>query len=297
MPCLRKSMSSTRDEEILATLIPDLETLPIATDLNQVCPCCGADFELDFLEIWNARDFMFSACCEQIQELAIQHCTADGRNAVTLLRLLDVEGYCGGQLRSVASDEYSSHFVLDWKLRLANIEQREAKAFINAHHEHLDAPPGWRFGKAVVNGQLPVGVCWVGRPRAKAYNKDLVLEVNRCAVRRDIPAALRRNACSMLYGWAAREGAKRGYTDIITYTLADEETGVTLKAAGWEREGEAGGGSWNSPSRPRVDKASTGTKIRWRKRLKPHKARAPRPAASSPAPFTVAQELEGLFCV
>ena len=294
--CQAKSMSFSRAEKIIAKLLPGFEEILLGTDLDPVCPCCGAGFELDLLEIWEARDFVFSACCEQIQGLAIQHCAADGRDAAAFLRLLDVEGYCGGQLRSVASNEYTGQFLLDWRLRLVDIEQRDAKDFVNAYHEHLDAPPGWRFGKAVINGQTVVGVIWVGRAVARSYNKDTVTEVNRCAVRRDIPAALRRNACSMLYGWASREAEKRGFSDIITYTLAEEETGVTLKAAGWECEGEAGGGSWNSPSRPRVDKGPTVLKVRWRKRLKPRKARPPRVAAPAPLPFA-APEFEGLFCV
>ena len=44
-----------------------------------------------------------------------------------------------------------------------------------------------------------------------------------------------------------------GYKRLITYILS-EETGSTLHAANWRLVGETGGGSWNSKSRPRVDK-------------------------------------------
>ncbi|QND84557.1 Uncharacterized protein ChrSV_2331 [Chromobacterium vaccinii] len=36
-----------------------------------------------------------------------------------------------------------------------------------------------------------------------------------------------------------------------------------LRAAGWRLIGEAGGGSWDCPSRPRVDQHPTQTKLKW----------------------------------
>jgi hypothetical protein len=53
-----------------------------------------------------------------------------------------------------------------------------------------------------------------------------------------------------------------GFKRLITYTLASE-TGTSLKASGWKEIGKAGGGSWNKPSRPRVDKAPTRQKTLW----------------------------------
>ncbi len=53
-----------------------------------------------------------------------------------------------------------------------------------------------------------------------------------------------------------------GVRRLITYVLASE-TGTSVKAAGWRVVGEAGGGSWNVPSRPRVDKAPTERKMLW----------------------------------
>lgn len=41
-----------------------------------------------------------------------------------------------------------------------------------------------------------------------------------------------RNACSFLYGAAARASTHLGFTRIQTYIL-DSETGVSLKACGW----------------------------------------------------------------
>ena len=53
-----------------------------------------------------------------------------------------------------------------------------------------------------------------------------------------------------------------GYVRLITNILASEP-GTSLKAAGWTYVGEAGGGSWSVPSRPREDKHPTEKKVRW----------------------------------
>lgn len=62
------------------------------------------------------------------------------------------------------------------------------------------------------------------------------------------------------------EARARGFSRAITYTLK-EEAADTLKAAGWHYDGETKGGTWNRPSRARVDKAPTGKKTRWRRDL------------------------------
>ena len=66
----------------------------------------------------------------------------------------------------------------------------------------------------------------------------------------------------MLYGAAWRAAKALGYRKLITYTLASEE-GASLRAAGWEVVGEVKGRSWNTPSRPRVDKNPAQDKFRW----------------------------------
>ena len=75
-----------------------------------------------------------------------------------------------------------------------------------------------------------------------------------------------KNGCSILYAAAARAGQAMGYKRIITYTLP-EEGGASLRASGWIEEGQAGGGSWNRPSRGRIDTAPTSIKTRWSKSL------------------------------
>ncbi len=144
----------------------------------------------------------------------------------------------------------------------------EAKAFVRRFHAHNPAPPaGWKFGASIFNGPQLLGVVIIGRPVARRIDAAATVEVTRLCLRRDIAAGLRWNAASMLYGWAAKEARRRRFASIITYTLKDLEPGTSLIAAGWKRDGESRGGSWSRPSRPRIDKASLGPKVRWRKQL------------------------------
>ena len=66
----------------------------------------------------------------------------------------------------------------------------------------------------------------------------------------------------MLYRAAWRAAKSMGYRKLITYILASE-SGVSLKAAGATLIGEAGGGSWSAPSRPRIDRHPKQKKLKW----------------------------------
>lgn len=111
------------------------------------------------------------------------------------------------------------------------------------------------------NGEVR-GVCIVGRPVARMLDDGWTLEVTRCCT----DGA--ENACSMLYGAAARAAFAMGYKRIGTYTLP-EEGGASLRAAGWRLLGEAGGGEWTRRSRPRVSKHPTLVKLRWEAQQEP----------------------------
>jgi hypothetical protein len=129
-------------------------------------------------------------------------------------------------------------------LRVAPITLREACAFIAAHHRHNKPPTGWKFGASVVRDGVLVGVATAGRPvsRATQEQEPLTLEVNRTCTDGS------KNANSMLYGAIWRAAKALGYTRCITYTQADE-TGASLRAAGWVRVKElAPRGSWAESS-------------------------------------------------
>lgn len=106
--------------------------------------------------------------------------------------------------------------------------------FVRKWHRHLPrARPGdmSRFGVSPVGACLAgcVGVASVGRPAARKMPTG-VLEVDRVATNGTA------NACSALYGAAARWARKHSDAMwLVTYTLYDEP-GVSLKAAGWYRD-------------------------------------------------------------
>jgi hypothetical protein len=141
-------------------------------------------------------------------------------------------------------------------LELQPISYAEACEFIAQHHRHHLPPHFWRFGIAVNDGEKVVGVITVGNPVARCLDDGWTLEVTRCCTD-GTP-----NAASMLYSAAWRAARAMGYKRLITYTLA-EESGASLKAAGWRVVYKTKGGSWNTKSRPRVDKHPTGQKTLW----------------------------------
>lgn len=126
------------------------------------------------------------------------------------------------------------------------LDFEKAAKFIEDVHRHHPKPVGHKFSigavqsEDIVNGILVgvlVGVVIVGRPVSRMRDDGMTLEVTRLATDGT------RNACSFLYGAAARATFALGYRRIGTYILKSEP-GTSLKAAGWKLIGERGGGSW-----------------------------------------------------
>lgn len=143
-------------------------------------------------------------------------------------------------------------------LVLEPISFDEACAFVLQHHRHHLPSVGHKFSLGCVstNKNALVGVAVVGRPVARHLDNGITLEVLRVATDGT------KNACSFLYGACRRATFALGYRKLITYTLKSE-SGTSLRASGWKCLGEAGGGSWSVPSRPRIDKHPTQLKIKW----------------------------------
>lgn len=233
------------------------------------CLFCGANERVEIFEIFDGGEFLFETCCEGLHESITEEMNRDPDYRAWLLKECGANELGLGKLRRVIDGlEWDGAFRLDFNPEVKPIERDEARAFVDEHHEHNKAPVSWRYGTAIWNGPVLLGVAMVGRPVARMIDAAKVVEVNRVCLRRDIPAGLRWNACSMLYGWAAREAERRGFEKIITYTLVSEP-GTALKAAGWIPEAKTKGGSWHRPSRSRKDVAPLVKKIRWAKYLKP----------------------------
>lgn len=142
------------------------------------------------------------------------------------------------------------------KLEIVPIEFYEAVIFIEKYHRHHKPPQGHKFSIGVSCDEKVVGVAVIGRPVSRMLQDGWTLEVTRLATD-GTP-----NACSILYAAAWRATRAMGYRKLITYILKSE-TGISLKAAGWQIVGEAGGDSWNREARPRIDKHPLQTKIRF----------------------------------
>lgn len=150
------------------------------------------------------------------------------------------------------------------------ITLREANAYVGQHHRHNLPVNGHKWSLACYDGDRLCGVAIAGQPIARKLDDGLTLEVRRVCTDGTY------NACSILYGACARVAREMGYCRVITYTLVSEP-GTSLKASGWINCGEAGGVSWNVPSRPREEVQETlfgvdrkypdEKKIRWEKRF------------------------------
>ena len=71
-----------------------------------------------------------------------------------------------------------------------------------------------------------------------------------------------KNACSFLLSRCAKAAFAMGYFAIQTYTLP-EETGASLRAAGWECDGHTRGRPWSTLGRIRNVAHPIGPKLRW----------------------------------
>ena len=145
-------------------------------------------------------------------------------------------------------------------LALPPISLREANAFVERNHRHHKGVTGHKFSIGCTRDGELVGVAIMGRPVSRYLDDGLTLEVNRlCTTGAE-------NACSMLYGAAARAARAMGYQKIITYTL-DTEPGTSLRAAGWQCAGPAGGERWTGKRRPAADLYPPQKKLRYEKQL------------------------------
>lgn len=142
------------------------------------------------------------------------------------------------------------------------IELKEANAFVDRLHRHHDPVYRDKCRVAAVDGDQLVGVAQLGRPVSRMLDDGQTIEVVRLCTNGA------HNACSFLYGRAARIAREMGYSKIITYIL-DTEDGASLRAAGWHKEADTKGGAWDCPSRPRKTTAPTAKKQRWAKDLRP----------------------------
>ena len=156
-------------------------------------------------------------------------------------------------------------------LRLRPLAIKTARRYIAEHHRHNAPPNGGLFAAGVEteDGEL-AGVAIIARPVSTGNDDGWTCEVTRCCT----DGA--RNACSMLYGAAARAAKALGYKRILTYTLASEP-GIALRASGWREVARTKWRPWNHKRRSRSthvtdllgerSKYSQEDKVRWERQL------------------------------
>ena len=148
---------------------------------------------------------------------------------------------------------------------------KAAREFVAALHRHNAAPNGGLFATSVVDSEDTVrGVAIIATPVAMGNADGWTCEVTRCCTDGS------KNACSMLYGAAARAAKALGYKRILTYTLASEP-GTALRAAGWREVAKVRWRPWNHSTRKREthikdlfggrSKYSMEDKVRWEREL------------------------------
>ena len=150
------------------------------------------------------------------------------------------------------------------RVRVVPLTLPKANECVSAWHRHHAEIPGgfaWFCVGAVAGGDL-VGVAIAGRPTNRNNDDGQTVEVLRVATNGH------PNACSALLGSCARAAKAIGARRVITYTLSDE-SGASLRGAGWTLECADTGKSWwaTGDTRPRaVDRAHMAThKARWAK--------------------------------
>lgn len=280
-----------------------------------LCLHCGQPEVAELLEVWAPREFMIETCCEGMHEAVNEFLCEDPKAAAEWLNNLGqqpdaddggegdegcasirvgLKDVCGGSARRIIDD--GGQLVIDWNLEVVPVAQAVAKRFVRDHHRHCPPPAGWRYGAAVTNGSQMIGVVMVGRPVARKLDHTKIVEVNRLCIREDIADGLGWNACSLLYGWSARQAKAKGFEKIVTYTRVDEP-GTTLIASGWAKDGVVKGRSWNCPSRSRQDGKNVVDKQRWCRVFAqaPRRARLGPQVHFKPSAAVVAAKIEAAF--
>ena len=141
-------------------------------------------------------------------------------------------------------------------LRLVTVTLKQANDFVAKHHRHHKPVHGHKFSIGAIRDDELIGVAIAGRPLARALDTGRNIEVTRLCTDGS------RNMCSWLLARVRHAAKALGYEKIYTYTLLTEP-GSSLRADGWQLEGQSSGHQWSTPKRPRAPDQQPGKKNRW----------------------------------
>jgi hypothetical protein len=123
-------------------------------------------------------------------------------------------------------------------MKVVPLTLKQANDLVASLHRHHKPAQGHRFSLGAEHDGKLVGAAIIGRPVSRELPAYSTAEVTRLVTDGTL------NACSFLYGAAARVAKEMGFDVIQTYIL-DEEPGTSLKAAGWKYSHSTAGGDWN----------------------------------------------------
>jgi len=129
-------------------------------------------------------------------------------------------------------------------------------------HRRLPRMVGAMYCIGLWTGDEMRGLAVVGRPSARKLDVPKRTRIRIQEVLRVAVVEGTRNGCSILYGACSRAGKAMGLEGMCTY-IHDDETGVSLLAAGWVCDKTTDGGEWSRPSRKRKSAEDAKPKIRW----------------------------------
>jgi hypothetical protein len=132
-------------------------------------------------------------------------------------------------------------------LKVIPLTLKQANELVASLHRHHKPAQGHRFSIGCEDETGVHGAAICGRPVARGCDPYKTLEVVRLVTDGTF------NACSILYGAAARAAKAMGFERIQTYLL-EEESATSVKASGWQFETWTAGGDWNH------SKANVGTR-------------------------------------
>lgn len=144
-------------------------------------------------------------------------------------------------------------------MKAVRVELKEANEFVLKMHRHHKPVVGHRFSIGAEHDGRLVGCVIVGRPVARQSDQRNIAEVTRLVTDGT------KNACSFLYAQSARAAKELGFSIIQTFIL-NTETGISLKASGWQPVGLTKLGSWHTRENRRHDQPE-GQKMKWTKLL------------------------------
>jgi len=167
------------------------------------------------------------------------------------------------------------------KLRVAPCTVKEARRRVKQWHRHLPDIQGGLFAAQLIDDAgLCVGVAVAGNP-SRVWQDQQKLVVSRVAALPDLPKVISSNgtehaapSCTKLYAAICRAAQALGYREVWTYTLP-EESGRSVRAAGFTDMGMTDGGDYGRPSRARRPAVRPEPKRRWRRALSPQPGAKP----------------------